>query len=301
MKIIVGSRGSDLALTQTKMVIGEIEKLNSQVECEIKIIKTTGDIIYDKPIAQIGGKEIFTKEIEKELLNKGIDMAIHSMKDMPGTLPEGLKLTYTPKREDPRDVLVLKEGYKSIDDIPKGGVIGTGSMRRKYQILDIRPDLKVVGIRGNVQTRINKIDLENLDATILAASGMKRLGIDLKERMHYLDVEEFSPSPCQGILAIEIREGDDELEKILKTISHENTEIEARAERAFLKSVGGSCTVPVGARTVIDGDKMYLEGFLGSEDGEVLMKKVSEGTTDEAHKIGKTLGEEMLNEMKKML
>lgn len=300
MKIIVGSRGSDLALTQTKMVIADIEKLNPQVECEIKIIKTTGDIIYDQPIAQIGGKEIFTKEIEKELLNKGIDMAIHSMKDMPGILPEGLKLSHTPKRVDPRDVLVLKEGYKSIDDIPQGGVIGTGSMRRKYQILDMRPDLQVVGIRGNVQTRIDKIDSENLDGTILAASGMKRLGIDLGDRMYYLEVEDFSPSPCQGILAIEIREDDVELDQVLKTISDPNTEIEASAERAYLKSVGGSCTVPVGARSIISGDDIQLEGFLGSDDGEVLMKKKMDGKIDAAAELGKTLGEEMLKEMKRI-
>lgn len=300
MKIIVGSRGSDLALTQTKMVIADIEKLNPQVECEIKIIKTTGDIIYDQPIAQIGGKEIFTKEIEKELLNKGIDMAIHSMKDMPGVLPEGLKLSYTPKRVDPRDVLVLKEGYKSIDDIPQGGVIGTGSMRRKYQILDMRPDLQVVGIRGNVQTRIDKIDSENLDGTILAASGMKRLGIDLGDRMHYLEVDDFSPSPCQGILAIEIREDHTELDRVLKTISDPNTEIEASAERAYLKSVGGSCTVPVGARSIISGDDIQLEGFLGSDDGEVMMKKKMDGKIDAAAELGKTLGEEMLKEMKRI-
>lgn len=300
MKIIVGSRGSDLALTQTKMVINDIEKLNPGVKCEIKIIKTTGDMVYDKPIAKIGGKEIFTKEIEKELLSKDIDMAIHSMKDMPGVLPEGLKLSHTPKREDPRDVLVLKKGYKSIEDIPKGGVIGTGSMRRKYQILDMRPDLKVVGIRGNVQTRIDKIETENLDGTILAASGMKRLGVDLKDRMHYLDLEEFTPSPCQGILAIEIREDDKDLEDVLKSISDPNTEVESRAERAYLKAVGGSCSVPVGARSIISGDKIELEAFLGSEDGEVLMKKKIRGSINQAEELGKKLGDEMLREMKRI-
>lgn len=298
MKIIVGSRGSELALTQTKMVIADIEALNPHVKCQIKIIKTKGDIILDQPIDKIGGKEIFTKEIEKELLNKNVDMAIHSMKDMPGLLPEGLKLSYTPKREDPRDVLVFKEGYKTIDDIPKGGKIGTGSKRRKYQLLNIRPDLEIVGIRGNIQTRIKKIDTENLDGTILAAAGINRMGIDLSGRSQYLDIEEFSPSPCQGILAIEIREGDEEIEKVLKKISDPQTEIQASAERAFLKAVGGSCNVPVGARSTIEGDKIYLEGFLGSDDGKIQMKKKIQAKITEAKETGKKLGQDMLKEMK---
>lgn len=298
MKIIVGSRGSELALTQTKMVVKSIEELNPHVKCEIKIIKTKGDLILDQPIDKIGGKEIFTKEIEKELLDKTIDLAIHSMKDMPGVLPQGLKLSYTPKREDPRDVLVLKQGYKSIDDIPQGGKIGTGSKRRKYQLLNIRPDLEIVGIRGNIQTRMKKIETENLDGTILAVAGIKRMGIDLGARAHYLDIEEFSPSPCQGILAIEIREGDQDLEKILEKISDPETEIEAKAERAFLKAVGGSCNVPVGARSIIEADKIYLQGYLGSDDGKRQMKKTIEGSIDDAEQIGKKLGQEMLKEMK---
>ncbi len=297
MKLIVGSRGSELALRQTNMVIADIEALNPYVKCEIKIIKTRGDIILDKAIDKIGGKEIFTKEIERELLDGSIDMAVHSMKDMPGILPDGLKLSYTPKREDPRDALVLKEGYKTIDDIPVGGKIGTGSKRRKYQILKIRPDLEVVGIRGNIQTRIKKIDTEKLDAIILAVAGINRMGIDLSGRIQYLEVDEFSPSPCQGILAIEVREGDSEIEDTLKKISHPQTEIQAKIERAFLKAVGGSCTVPVGARSTVKGDELYLEGFLGSDDGQVLMKTTIKGHINDAEKIGQKLGQEMLKEM----
>ncbi len=297
MKIIVGSRGSDLALTQTNMVIREIEEKNPGVKCEVKIIKTKGDTIYDKPIDQIGGKEIFTKEIEHELLAGRVDMAIHSMKDMPGELPQGLKLSYTPKREDPRDVLVLKEGYGSLDDIPQGGIIGTGSKRRKFQLLKMRPDLKIVGIRGNIQTRIDKIESENLDGTLLAAAGINRLDIDLSGRMQYLGVEEFLPSPTQGILAIEIREDDKKIEEVIEKISHPETEIQARAEREFLKAVGGSCTVPVAAYSTIEGDKIYLEGFLGSVNGDILLREKITGKIEDQDNIGKKLGEKMLKEM----
>lgn len=297
MKIIVGSRGSTLALTQTNMVIDTIKAKNPSVECEVKIIKTTGDMIYDKPIDQIGGKEIFIKEIEKELLDGTIDMAVHSMKDMPGEIPSGLKLTHSPKREDPRDVLVLKEGYKSIEDIPKGGIIGTGSKRRKYQLLDLRPDLEIVGIRGNVETRIKKIETDNLDGTILAAAGLSRLGIDLGDRAYYLSIEEILPSPTQGILAIEIRQDNIELESVLKTISHPQTEMQMIAERAFLKSVGGSCSVPVGAYAVIEGDMVELQGLMGSVDGEIMVKKSIRATIDELEEIGEKLGKEILKEM----
>lgn len=300
MKIIVGSRGSNLALAQTKMVIKSIEELNPDVQCEIKVIKTTGDVIYDKPIDQIGGKEIFTREIEKELLENKIDIAIHSMKDMPGDLPKGLKLSYTPKREDPRDVLVFKKGYRTIDDIPKGGKIGTGSKRRKYQLLKLRPDLEIVGIRGNVQTRIDKIDTENLDGTILAAAGINRLDIDLSGRIQHLETDEFLPSPTQGILAIEIRENDKKIEEVLKKISDPTTEIQAKVERDFLKAVGGSCTVPVGAYCIVDNDEIYLEGFLGSDNGHLLRRNHLTCRINDSNKIGKDLGEKMLREMKKL-
>lgn len=300
MNIIVGSRGSNLALTQTNMVIDEIERLNPEVKCQVKVIKTKGDMILDKPIHKIGGKEIFIKEIEKELIEGKIDMAVHSMKDMPGSLPEGLKLSFIPKREDYRDVLVLKEGLKSIDDIPLGGKIGTGSKRRHFQMLEIRPDLEIVGIRGNVETRIKKIESENLYGTILAAAGISRLGIDLGDRAIYLDKENFLPSPAQGILAIEVREDDKDIEKVLKTISHRETEIQAKAERDFLKSVGGSCSVPVGAYCHVIGDKLILEGLLGSEDGEVLIKRKIEKNIDYLETIGKELGEKVLEEMNRL-
>lgn len=300
MKIVVGTRGSNLALTQTNMVIDMIKEAHPNMEFEIKIILTKGDIVKDLPIDKIGGKEIFTKEIEKELLAGTIDMAVHSMKDMPAELPLGLKLSYTPKREDSRDVLILREGIKGIDDLPIGGKIGTGSKRRKFQILQHRPDLEVVGLRGNIQTRINKIITENLDGIILAAAGIKRLGLELGERMIYLDKNIVLPSPTQGILAIEIREGDDRVHNILESISHSETEIQAKVERAFLKGAGGSCHVPVGANCKIVNDKIYLEGLLGTEDGEILIRKSIEGSINSLEELGYELAKDMVKEISRI-
>ncbi|HAE92330.1 MAG TPA: hydroxymethylbilane synthase [Tissierella sp.] len=297
MKIIVGTRGSKLALTQTNMVIDSIKSAYPEIECELKIIKTKGDIVKDLPIDKIGGKEIFTKEIEKELLDGTIDIAVHSMKDMPGELPEGLKLSFSPEREDYRDVLILKEGINSIKHIPVGGKIGTGSKRRKYQILQYRPDLEVVGIRGNIETRIRKIEEENLDGVILAAAGINRLGLELGERVVYLDKDILLPSPTQGILAIEIREEDSRIDNILKSISHGKTEIQKIVERTFLKGVGGSCHIPVGAYCDVIGDKIYLEGLLGTIDGKILIRKTIEGNLDSLEEIGYRLAKDMVKEM----
>lgn len=297
MKIIVGTRGSKLALTQTNMVIDSIKNAYPEIECELKIIKTKGDIVKDLPIDKIGGKEIFTKEIERELLDGTIDMAVHSMKDMPGELPEGLKLSFSPEREDYRDVLILREGLSSIKDIPVGGKIGTGSKRRKYQILQYRRDLEVVGIRGNIETRIRKIEEENLDGVILAAAGINRLGLELGQRVVYLDKDILLPSPTQGILAIEIREEDSRIDNILKSISHRKTEIQKTVERAFLKGVGGSCHVPVGAYCDVIGDKIYLEGLLGTIDGKILIRKTIEGNLASLEEIGYRLAKDMVKEM----
>ena len=297
MKIVVGSRGSNLAVTQTKMVMDMIKMENPGIELELKTIKTKGDIFLDTPIDKLGGKEIFIKEIEKELLESTIDMAVHSMKDMPGDLPKGLKLSSSPEREDHRDVLVLKEGLKSIDDIPRNGKIGTGSKRRKYQMLEYRPDLDIVGIRGNIETRINKIETENLYGVILAAAGIHRLGLELGQRAVYLDNSIMLSSPTQGILAIEVRENDEKMDKILKTIAHEKTEIQAIIERAFLKEVGGSCTIPVGAYCEVEDDKIYLDGLLGSDDGQVLIRKSIVGNLDSLHTLGQTLARDIIKEM----
>ena len=289
MKIIVGTRGSNLAVTQTNHVIDMLKEKNPDVEFEVKTIKTKGDILKDVPLDKIGGKEVFIKEIEKELLEGDIDLAIHSMKDVPSVLPKGLKLSFIPKREDHRDVLVLRKGLNKLEDLKAGSKIGTGSKRRKYQMLELREDIEVVGIRGNVQTRIEKIETENLDGVILAAAGINRLGLELENTVIPLENDELLSSPCQGILALEIRENDEKIEEILKTISDEKAEIQTKAERAFLKGTGGSCHVPVGAYCEVYEEKIKLYGMLGTEDGETIKRHFIEGSIDKAEELGEKL------------
>lgn len=295
MKIIVGTRGSKLALIQTNWVVEALKKANPGVEFEVKIIKTKGDLVTHLPLHKIGDKGLFTKEIEQQLIDKEIDLAVHSMKDMPSTLPEGLKFANVPKREDPRDVLVLKDGYTNIDDLPKGAKIGTGSKRRTYQLLKYRPDLDIIPIRGNIDTRIKKIEEENLDGIVLAASGLIRA--DLKERIsYYIPTDVMVPAPAQGVLAIEIRKDDSIIEDIVSHIKDETTEIQVRAERAFLTGVNGSCHVPMGAYCEIKDDNIILTGLYGDEDGDRLVIKSLEGKIEDASKIGFELADIVLKE-----
>ncbi len=295
MKIVVGTRGSNLALVQTNWVVEQLKKANPNVEFEIKVIKTKGDLITHLPLDKIGDKGLFVKEIEKSLLDGEIDMAVHSMKDMPSYLPEGLKFASSPKREDPRDALIFKEGYKSIDDLPQGARIGTGSKRRKYQLLKYRPDLEIVSIRGNIETRIKKIETENLDGVVLAASGLKRAGLDDKID-YYIPADIMLPAPAQGILALEIRENDKETEKIIDSIKDDITKVQINAERGFLIGVNGSCHIPMGAYCDIDGEKITLTGLYGDGEGKKIVIKYQEGTLADASTIGYELAKSILKE-----
>jgi len=300
MKVTVGTRGSKLALTQTKWVISQLNAKNPDIEFEIKVITTTGDRIQDVSLDKIGGKGVFVKEIEEQLLDKGIDLAVHSMKDMPGDLPEGLMFSWVPPREDFRDALILKEGYYSLDDLPKGAKIATGSKRRAYQLLKVRADLVILPIRGNIDTRIRKMKEQNLDGIVLAAAGLKRLGIyeELKKNIQLLDSEIMLPSPAQGALALEIREEHMELHKIIESIRDDETQLKITCERAFLKGIGGNCHIPIGGLCTIKGDQIELEGLLGNDDGTVLINKKISGHKSEAEKIGYQLAQEILEEMK---
>ena len=295
MKLVVGTRGSNLALVQTNWVVEQLKKANPGVEFEIKIIKTKGDLIKDLPLDKIGDKGLFVKEIEKSLLEGEIDMAVHSMKDMPSYLPEGLKFASSPKREDPRDALIFKEGYKSIDDLPKGARIGTGSKRRKYQLLKYRPDLEIVPIRGNIETRIRKIETENLDGVVLAASGLRRAGLDNKID-YYIPTDIMLPAPAQGILALEIRENDKETENIINSIKDDTTKIQIDAERGFLIGVNGSCHIPMGAYCEIEGEKITLTGLYGDGEGKKIVIQSQEGTLADASTIGYELAKSVLKE-----
>lgn len=298
MKLVVGTRGSNLALIQTNWVVDRLKEANPDIKFEIKIIKTKGDLIKDLPLDKIGDKGLFVKEIEKSLLNKEIDMAVHSMKDMPSYLPEGLKFASSPMREDPRDALIFKEGYKSIDDLPKGAKIGTGSKRRKYQLLKHRPDLEIVPIRGNIETRIKKIETENLDGVVLAASGLKRAGLEEKID-YYIPTDVMLPAPAQGILALEIRDNDKETENIINSIKDDTTKVQIDAERGFLIGVNGSCHIPMGAYCDIDGDKIKLTGLYGDGEGKKIIIGSQEGTIEDASKIGYELAKSVLKEFEK--
>lgn len=295
MKLVVGTRGSNLALVQTNWVVDQLKKENPEVEFEVKIIKTKGDLIKDLPLDKIGDKGLFVKEIEKSLLDGEIDMAVHSMKDMPSYLPEGLKFAHSPKREDPRDALIFKEGYKSLDDLPQGARIGTGSKRRKYQLLKHRPDLEIVPIRGNIETRIKKIETEKLDGVVLAASGLRRAGLDGKID-YYIPTDIMLPAPAQGILALEIREDDKETEKIIDSIKDDITKIQIDAERGFLIGVNGSCHIPMGAYCEIEGEKITLTGLYGDGEGKKIVVQSQVGTLADAPKIGYELAKSVLKE-----
>ncbi|ADZ85339.1 hydroxymethylbilane synthase [Cellulosilyticum lentocellum] len=294
MKVVIGTRGSRLALTQTKWVIDELEKHYPELACEMKIIKTKGDLIQDKPLDKIGDKGIFTKEIEAELLKGNIDMAVHSMKDMPSELPLGLRFTRTLKREDARDVLILKEGYASIEDLPIGATIATGSKRRKYQLLAYRSDLNIVPIRGNVDTRLCKLEEEKLEGIVLAAAGLHRLGLADKITC-YLPMEIMLPAPAQGALAIEIRQEDTKAYDLVKVLEDPVSSIQVEAERAFMDAINGGCHMPIGAYCEVIGTKLRMRGLLGDELGKKLVIK------ELCAPIGseKQLGEELASVLRK--
>lgn len=295
MKIVVGTRGSKLALTQTKWVVNELQKKHPHIDFELKIIKTKGDIVQHITLDKIGDKGLFVKEIEQQLIDKEIDIAVHSMKDMPSSLPEGLKFASIPKREDPRDVLILKEGYKTIDDLPKGATIGTGSKRRKYQLLKYRQDLNIVPIRGNIDTRIRKIEDENLDGVVLAAAGVLRVGLE-GIISSYLPIEIMIPAPSQGALAIEIRKDDTEVEKIISCFRDEVTEIQVAAERGFLDGVNGSCHIPMGSYCAVDGEDIDLVGLFGDEEGKNIVIKSLKGKVSSAREVGLELAKIVIKE-----
>lgn len=293
MKIRVGTRGSNLALIQTNWAIDRLKEKFPEVEFEVKIIKTKGDKILHLSLDKIGDKGLFVKEIESQLLEGEIDLAVHSMKDMPAEVVEGLKFAAVPKREDPRDVIILREGLNSFDELPIGATIGTGSKRRKYQLLRKRPDLNIVPIRGNIETRISKIESENLDGIVLAASGVIRA--DLEEKItEFLTVDLMIPAPAQGALALEIRENDEKLEKMIDAIRDEISQIQTDAERSYLAGIDGSCHIPMGAYCEVDGEKLTLTGIFGDEDGEKITVASLEGDRNNPKELGSNLAKLIL-------
>jgi hydroxymethylbilane synthase len=291
--IKIGTRGSPLALRQTHWVRETLTARNPHLVIELIIIKTTGDRILDCPLSAIGGKGLFVKEIEEALLSHRIDLAVHSMKDMPGDLPDGLILGAVPLREDPRDVFISRGGL-TLPEVPRRAKIGTSSLRRSAQLLYQRPDLEIIPLRGNLDTRIRKIETENLAGIILAAAGIHRLG--LKDRIsHYLDLKTSLPAVGQGALALEIRELDTRLKELLEPINHRPTALSTRAERAFLNRLQGGCQVPIAGHAYIRNEQIILEGLIAALDGQTLLKDRIRGPLADPISLGITLADKLLS------
>lgn len=260
---------------------------------EIIIVRTTGDIMQDVALVQIGGKGVFVKEIEEALLAGTIDMAVHSMKDVPVEIPAGLSIAVTPEREDPRDVLISRDNRK-IEEMPQGARLGTGSLRRGFQLQNLLPDIEIVPLRGNLDTRIRKIATENLAGVIVAASGLKRMG--WSERIsQYLPVELMLPAVGQGVLGLELRADDGETANIVSFLHHETTWLEVGAERAFLRKLGGGCRLPIAAYATRRGEQLLLRGLVGGMDGRVMIRDEVAGPVETGKTLGETLAEKILS------
>ena len=292
MKINVGTRGSRLALTQTNSVVERIQKAAPDLIADITVIKTSGDIMQDVSLAQIGGQGVFVKEIEEALLSGGIDLAVHSMKDVPGETPEGLMFAAILPREDMRDVLVSRGNIK-MEFMPRGARIGTGSLRRGAQIKAMLPDLEIVPLRGNIDTRLKKIETENLTGIILAAAGMKRLGY-VQKITQFLPIELMLPAVGQGVLGLQIRKTDTELLKVLAKLNHEQTATEVTAERSYLRALGGGCRLPIAAYGLIEKQRLTLEGLLAAPNGSSVIRDKVWGELGEAEELGRKLADMIL-------
>ena len=275
----VGSRRSQLALTQTKWVLSQLKHLNEdELDFTLHEMVTKGDQILDVTLSKVGGKGLFVKEIEQALLDGKIDFAVHSMKDMPAELPKGLMIGCIPEREDHRDVLISK-GHIPLDELDPGAVIGTSSLRRSAQILARRPDLTIKWIRGNIDTRLKKLESEEYDAIILAAAGLARMGWSKEVVTQYLDPDICIPAVGQGALAIECREDDEELLRILKPLHSEKTAKAVIAEREFLQKMEGGCQVPIGGYASIkDNGTISMMAIVAAPDGEIIYKEIVEGS-----------------------
>lgn len=283
MHIRIGSRGSKLALWQSEYVANKIQTAFPHVTCEIVIIKTKGDKIQNISLQKIGDKGLFVKEIEEQLLNGSIDMAVHSMKDMPSLLPQSLIFTKALKREDARDVLILKDA-KSIYDLKENAIIGTGSMRRATQIKKVRPDLIIKDIRGNVDTRLRKLEEEEYDGIVMAAAGLKRLGLQDKITQ-YLSFDEMVPACSQGCLAIELKEENEELLAMLNTLCDEESHTCVEAERFYLASMEGNCHIPVGGHCIKENDVYAFYAVYGKDDTHIVTVKTVHENALEAAKM----------------
>ena len=294
MILKIGTRGSKLAMTQSLWVKKKIEAKHPQVRVELVKITTTGDKILDSPLSQVGGKGLFVKEIEEALLEKRVDLAVHSMKDVPADLPDALMLSTFPEREDPRDALISLDN-RTLDQLPPGAKVGTSSLRRGAQLLHIRQDLKLVSLRGNVDTRLRKLTSGGLSAIILATAGLKRLG--LEDRItQVISSEWVLPAVGQGALGLEVRRGDTQTMGRIDFMNHEPTEITVRTERAFLKKLEGGCQVPIAGFATLDRETVHFTGMVAELDGSRLIRDEISGNKNQAEELGVTLAGKLLKD-----
>jgi hydroxymethylbilane synthase len=288
----IGTRGSPLALAQTRWVEAQLHAQHPGLATDVVIIKTTGDKLKDVPLAQVGGKGLFIKEIEEALLAGEVDLAVHSLKDMPAEMPPGCTLGAVPPREDYRDAFISRR-YASLRDIPAGGRVGTGSLRRKVQVLHRRPDLEVTHLRGNVDTRLRKLETEGLDAIILAAAGLKRLGLGHIPQ-GYLSETEMLPAIGQGALGLEVRLDDQTVLDLLNPLNDFPTQVAVTAERAFLARLEGGCLVPVAALGRLEEGSLVLEAMISDLEGRQVLQDRLVGLPAEAASLGRRLAEMLL-------
>lgn len=291
-EIIIGTRDSALAMWQTNWVVDNLKKLNPDYTFKIISMKTQGDKILDVALAKIGDKGLFTKELEVAMLNKEIDLAVHSMKDLPTVLPDGLIIGAICERFDPRDVLVSRNGLK-LADMPPGAKIGTSSLRRCSQLLNYRPDFNLVSLRGNLNTRMAKLERENMDGIILAAAGIERLGWGdrITERIPF---EVSLPAVGQGSIGIEIRGDDEEVSRVVQKLNHQASELSIKAERAMLRKLEGGCQIPIGALGRVEEGRLTLQGLVASLDGRELIRDTVSGPAENAAALGQELADKLI-------
>ena len=291
--IRIATRHSPLAMWQANFVKAELEKFHPGLVVELLPIKTQGDIILDTPLAKIGGKGLFVKELEVAMLDGRADLAVHSMKDVPVDFPEGLGLTIICEREDPRDAFVSNH-FSNLDQLPLGSVVGTCSLRRQCQLLELRPDLIVKELRGNVNTRLRKLDEGQYDAIILAAAGLLRL--KMEDRIaNYIEPEVSLPAVGQGAVGIECRLDDQQTIELLKPLEHAKTRQRVTAERAMNLALQGGCQVPIGSYSIFKGNQLFLRGLVGSVDGKKIIRKEITGNPEDAEQMGLSLAKQLLD------
>jgi hydroxymethylbilane synthase len=296
--LVIGSRGSKLALTQARMIKTSLEALQPSLSIQIEIVKTSGDASTD-PLSVIGGKGVFTKELEDALLDRRIDLAVHSLKDLPTILPEGLVIAAICKREDPRDALVLRDANKksiaSVLDLRQGAIVGTSSPRRLSQLRHLRTDLMIKELRGNVDTRLRKLDEGQYDALVLACAGLRRLGLDQRINAP-VPPAEMLPAVGQGALAVETRVDDQDTIDVVKQLDHKFTRLACTAERSLLRHLGGGCQLPIAAYAVVREKRIRLDGLVAERSGARIVRDRIVGGFEETEELGKRLADQLLKQ-----